>query len=81
MYICMSYVYACMDTHVTWGGLSDNEVFCLISGHLSSNDRDNYQLKFPLSLFGNSDLQKMIIQFCTLNSKVKHLVSYNTSIQ
>ena len=32
-------------------------------GILSSNDRGNYQVKFSLSLFGNSDLQKMVIQF------------------
>ena len=50
--------------HVSQGcGLSDNKVFCSCSGHLSSNDRGNYQVKFPLSLFGNSDLQKMVIQF------------------
>ena len=44
-------------------GLSDNRVFCSWSGHLSSNDRGNKQVKFPLSLFSNSDLQKMVIQF------------------
>ena len=32
-------------------------------------------------LFSKSDLQKMFIQFTALDKKMKHLVSYSTSIQ
>ena len=60
-YRCVS-MYIYMDVSHR-GGLLDNKVFHSCSRHLSSNDRGNYQLKFPLSLFGKSDLQKMVIQF------------------
>ena len=50
-------------------GLSDNKVYCLCPGCFSSmhqKPKDNEFLKLSFnSLFGNSDLQKMIIQFTT----------------
>ena len=74
---------------VTQGWSLDNQAFCSCSGHLSSNDRVNYQLNFIfIKQLSNSDLQKMVIQFTiwftpntvyTLNNTIKHLVhQFNT---
>ena len=75
-YVCNMYIYVHTYRHICpfisayihvymshRDGFSDNKVFCSCSGHLSLDYRGKYQLDFPWSLFDNSDLKKMVIQF------------------